>query len=135
MKEDVLNDILKSLDSTMMHKLLHIILTLLFFISVPFSAAAIEDQQIAINMDQTAFKESITELSKIFDMKITLLGISNLPQHKFKLNLEQATIRQAIKEVMRRASVQSYVLVWDQENKGIQIWILQSASGPIEETS
>lgn len=119
----------------MIHKPLHIILTLLFFISVPFSAAAIEDQKIAINMDQTAFEKSITELSKIFDMEITLVRTSDLPQHKFNLTLENATFRQAIKEAMRRASAQSYVLVWDQENKSVKIWILQSASDQIEETS
>lgn len=48
--------------------------------------------------------------------------------------MEQATFRQAIKEAMRRANVQSHVHVWDQENKAVQIWILRSASGQIEET-
>ena len=114
-----------------------ILISTMVFLSIPamVTEATVQDKQTRINMSQMTFEEIITELSKIFDMEISLVGTSNLPQHKFNLTLEQVTFKQAIKEGMRRASVQSHILVWDQENRGVQIWILRSASGPIEETS
>ena len=114
-----------------------ILISTMVFLSIPamVTEATVQDKQTRINMSQMTFEEIITELSKIFDMEISLVGTSNLPQHKFNLTLEQVTFKQAIKEGMRMASVQSHILVWNQENRGVQIWILRSASGPIEETS
>ena len=112
----------------MMHKPLHIILTLLFFILVPFPASAIEDEKAHIHMDKTTFEESITKLGEIFDMEITLQGISNLPQNKFKLNLEQATFEEAVKEAMRKVGLQNYVLVLNQQKKPARIWFLPACT-------
>lgn len=112
----------------MMHKLLYIILTLLIFISVPFPAAAIEDQQVTVNIDQMTFEESITKLSEIFDIEITLVGVNNFPQNKFNLTLEQTTFEQAVKEAMRKAGLQNHILAMDQQKNSTRIWILRSVT-------
>lgn len=109
---------------TMMHRPLQIILTFLFFISFPSLTAAIEERQVAINMDQTTFEESIVKLSQVFDMEITLVGVSGLPQHKFSFAVEKATFEQATKEAMRKADLQNRVLIWDHQTKTARIWIL-----------
>lgn len=76
-----------------------------------------------ININQKTFEESINHLSEIFGTKIILLGIKNLPQHKFSLNLEQATFEQATKKAIQKAGLQSHALVWDQQKNITRIWI------------
>jgi len=95
---------------------------------VPSPVAAIGVQQVPINMDQTTFEESIIRLSEIFGIDTTLLGISDLPKHKFNLTLEQATFEQATKEAIRKAGLQSHALVWDQKKNTARIWIFREST-------
>jgi len=95
---------------------------------VPSPVAAIGVQQVPINMDQTTFEESIIRLSEIFGIDTTLLGISDLPKHKFNLTLEQATFEQATKEAIRKAGLQSHALVWDPQKNTARIWIFREST-------
>jgi hypothetical protein len=97
-------------------------------ISAMVTEATVQDKQTHINIGQMTFEESIAKLSKIYDIEISLVGTNNLPQHEFNLTLEQATLKQAIKETMRKAGLQNYVLVIDQQLKSTRIWILPAGT-------
>jgi hypothetical protein len=112
----------------MVHKSLQIIFVFLFFISIPCLTIAIEDQQVAIDINKMTFEESIAELSKIFDVEIGIVAVDDLPQHKFSFTLGQATFRQATKEAMRKAGLQNCVLIWNQKAKTARIWILTTGT-------
>jgi hypothetical protein len=104
---------------------------------MPASAipGAIQDGQASVKVDQLNFEQSIAELSKIFDTKITLSNTSYLPQKKLSIALEQATFEQALKETLRKADLQSHALIWEQENKALQIWIFPSDYSQLNKNS
>ena len=93
-------------------------------LATPLAAAKVYHAD--ININQKTFEESINHLSEVFGTKIILLGIKNLPQNKFSLNLEQATFEQATKKAIQKAGLQSHAFVWDQQKNITRIWIFQS---------
>ena len=111
-----------------MKKNLYVIFIYLYFIITPFCAAAMEDQRFSVVMNQTTFEESITRLSRIFDIKITLVGTENLSEHKFSFSLGKATFLEAAQESMLKAGLQSHALLLDSQNKLAQIWILRAGT-------
>lgn len=96
---------------------------------MPSLVAATKVHHADISIDKKTFEESINKLSEIFGMEIFLLGIKDLPQHKFSLTMEQATFEQATKEAIRKAGLQSHAFEWDQHKKFTRIWIFQSNTG------
>lgn len=93
----------------------------------------IHDQHVRINLEQRTFKQIIDDLSNIFKVQIDLMGnTKDLPKDKFDLNLEQTTLDQNIKEAMRKANIQNYVMLFNQKDKAVRIWILQSVPEKIE---
>jgi hypothetical protein len=97
----------------------------LFFILFSSPVAAKEVHHADIKIDHKTFEESINKLSEIFGTEIILLGIKNLPQHKFSLTLEQATFEQATKKAIQMAGLQSHAFVWDQQKNITRIWIFK----------
>ena len=108
-----------------------ILITTMVFLSIPVivTEATAQDKQTRINIGQMTFEEIISELSKIFDVEITLANdLKEVSKGKINLNLEQTTLKQAIKEAIRKAGLQSYAQVMDQQKKSTRIWILPAGT-------
>ncbi len=108
-----------------------ILITTMVFLSIPMivTEAMAQDKQTRINIGQMTFEEIISELSKIFEVEITLASdLKEVSKRKINLNLEQTTLKQAIKEAIRKAGLQSYAQVMDQQKKSTRIWILPAGT-------
>jgi hypothetical protein len=103
-----------------------IIISFVLFTSFPTSAA-VHGPQVHVNLDQITLKGGIEKLGQIFDTKIVIVcDNSQIPQDRFSLILEQATLEQSIKEIMRRAKVKNHALFLNQDNKTALVWILSA---------
>lgn len=120
----LLND-LKRIAMSKIYVLIISILTFTF--SVPISATIHSQQVHTINPDRITFNDSIEYLSQLFGIKIVIIGDkTKLSKERFTINLEQATLEQSIKEIMRRAKVQNHAWFLDINNKVVQVWILSA---------
>ncbi len=112
----------------MTYKSLFIGILFLLVVFVPFYAGAVDQQRRAVHIEGTSFEDSIIRLSEIFDIKIILKDINNLPHHKFDLALKQATVKEAAQEAIEKAGLQSHVLVVDEQAHTARIWILRAGT-------
>lgn len=105
------------------------IVALVFIITLtdfPAVSALDADTKLGINSTQMTIRESLIELEKFFDVKITLCGeVKNIASKKVSLNLHQNTLEHGIKEILRKAGIQSHSLIFDEKKKAVYIWIMQ----------
>jgi len=103
-----------------------ILLGIMLFIPCFSVAAGVEQIHADIDLEQQSFNECIKALSKTFELDITLSGdLKDIPDKKLNLRLEQATLEQAIKELVRKAGVQSHALILG-GGKDVKIWVLRA---------
>ena len=113
------------------------ILCLLFpgtlFSAVPCDHPPVDSfqrSQKTILQSHVTFEESINDLSKIFNVKIEIAGPFSGPSAKFDLNLNHATLEEAVKEAIRKAGVQNHALVWDKTGKALRLLTFESGKSP-----
>lgn len=108
----------------LMSKFILIIIVFLSFMPISLIDAMEEGKQSSIKIEEMTFEEIITALSNIFDIEIVLISTIDLPRQKLSLTLEQATLKQAINEAMRKSGLLNHALVINQEKNITRIWIL-----------
>ena len=114
------------------------ILCLLFpetlFSAVPSDQSpthSLQMPQKTILQSHVTLEESINNLSKIFNVKIEIAGPFSVPSIKFDLNMNHATLEEAVKEAIRKAGVQNHALVWDKTGKTLRLLTFESGKKTI----
>jgi len=89
------------------------------------STSAAQTLKKTIVQSQLSLEQSMADLSRIFDVKIEISGKPVDTPAKFNLNMKQATLEQAVKEVIRKANIQNYAIVWDEPNKTLRLLVFE----------
>ncbi len=103
-----------------------IVLTSLMLVN-PLSASIDKVEKSNLVFENVTLTETLSNISKIYGTNIILRSNGERDSEiLINLNMFQATLEEALKEVIRKANVDSHSLVYSNDNKKIKLWVFGS---------